>query len=168
MKRRKNGETASKSAKLAPSINQNANDADLTSNDDGPSGEKGGRTGGIAKTDPTIARTGLIVGEIILWTLGQLARNDLEKRRLRQHIDPAEGEPDVGTKAKAKPNPPIDDHPWLKTLAVNSVIRIATRSVPGAVLVGGGLVLKALYDHGQTRQSSGQADKNPKNDPRET
>ncbi len=50
------------------------------------------------------------------------------------------------------------------TIAIAAVTRLATRSVPGALVVGGGLVAKALYDRrkrvraAEQQAASGQAD----------
>ncbi len=41
-------------------------------------------------------------------------------------------------------------------LAGAAITRIATRSVPGAILVGGGMLAKALYDRRHARGSAAQ------------
>ena len=41
-----------------------------------------------------------------------------------------------------------------QTLIGTAVARIATRSVPGAIMVGGGLLAKTLYDRRQDKRSA--------------
>ncbi|HTN15487.1 MAG TPA: hypothetical protein VL017_09840 [Devosia sp.] len=45
---------------------------------------------------------------------------------------------------------------FVGTMAVAAVTRLATRSVPGALVVGGGLVAKALYDRRQRVRAAEQ------------
>lgn len=42
-----------------------------------------------------------------------------------------------------------------QTLVGTAIARLATRSVPGAILVGGGLLAKTLYDRKQASKRSG-------------
>lgn len=48
------------------------------------------------------------------------------------------------------------------TLVGAVAARIATRSVPGALLVGGALLAKAIYDHRKTQKTQGTPDTPPK------
>lgn len=84
----------------------------------------------------------LIVSEIILRALGRLTRQSLEKAVARRHYGPA--------KAKAI----VEDRSILHTVAAYGVTKLATRSVPGALLVGGGLLAKTLYDRGTAKRKS--------------
>lgn len=43
-----------------------------------------------------------------------------------------------------------------QTLIGTAIVRVATRSVPGAILVGGGLLVKTLYDRKRDRQAAGK------------
>ncbi len=103
-----------------------------------------------AADTPENPATNLLAGEILLRMAGHLARNNVEKTLLSRRFEPA--------KAKAI----VDDRSWLHTLAAYGVTRVATRSLPGAILVGGGLVAKALYDRGQARRSARKVKKNLK------
>jgi hypothetical protein len=58
---------------------------------------------------------------------------------------------------------PIDNAPQAKrsigrALAGAALTRIATRSVPGALVVGGGLLAKSLYDRRRARKVVPQED----------
>ncbi len=84
----------------------------------------------------------LIVSEIVLRALGRMTRRSLEKAVARRHYGPA--------KAKAI----VEDRGFLHTVAAHGVTKLATRSVPGALLVGGGLLAKTLYDRGTAKRKS--------------
>ncbi len=84
----------------------------------------------------------LIVSEIMLRALGRLTRHTLEKAVARRHYGPAQ--------AKAI----VEDRSILHTIAAYGVTKLATRSVPGALLVGGGLLAKTLYDRGTAKRKS--------------
>ncbi len=45
-----------------------------------------------------------------------------------------------------------------RAIAGAAVTRIATRSVPGAIVVGGGMLAKALYDRRRARRGKGDKD----------
>ncbi|MGE3692804.1 MAG: hypothetical protein AB7F98_15625 [Novosphingobium sp.] len=47
---------------------------------------------------------------------------------------------------------PLHKRPLTKGLAGVAVTRLATRSVPGAIVVGGGILAKALYDRRHKRR----------------
>ncbi|OYX61786.1 MAG: hypothetical protein B7Y88_15050 [Sphingomonadales bacterium 32-64-17] len=64
----------------------------------------------------------------------RLARNSLDKRLNIAGYKPSEIEAAVTGRG------------LVSTIAIAAVTRLATRSVPGALVVGGGLVAKALYD----------------------
>jgi len=42
----------------------------------------------------------------------------------------------------------------VQTLATFAIARLATRSIPGAIVVGGGLVAKTLLDRRQSRHGA--------------
>lgn len=89
----------------------------------------------------------LIVSEIILRALGRVTRQSLEKAVARRHYAPA--------KAKAI----VEHRSILHTVAAYGVTKLATRSVPGALLVSGGLLAKTLFDRGSTKRKSRRAAK---------
>ncbi len=89
--------------------------------------------------------TNLIINDLLLRSVGRLARHTVEKGILRRRYDPA--------KAKAI----VENRPILHTLAAYGVTRIATRSLPGALVVGGGLIAKTLFDRSQSRRAARKA-----------
>lgn len=89
----------------------------------------------------------MVVSEIVLRSVGRLTRHALEKAIARRRHAPA--------KAKAI----VDNRTILHTVAAYGVTKLATRSVPGALLVGGGLLAKTLYDRGAARRQSRKAAK---------
>jgi hypothetical protein len=59
--------------------------------------------------------------------------------------------------APAEPKPEAKPKPSLtRGLAGTAIARIATRSVPGAIVVGGGILAKALYDRRRSRRGRGK------------
>lgn len=89
--------------------------------------------------------TNLIIQDIAIRAGGRLIRHTLEKGLLRGRYG--------GTGAKAI----VENRPLLHTLITTALARYATRSVPGAVLVGGGLIAKTLFDRGRSRRESRRA-----------
>ena len=85
---------------------------------------------------------GLITSEIVLRSVGRLTRHTVEKAVARRNHNPSE--------AKAI----VENRGFLHTMAAFGVSRIATRSVPGALLVGGGLLAKPLFDRGSAKRKS--------------
>jgi len=66
--------------------------------------------------------------------------------------------PEVAEAAKAAPK---KRGSVVGKFAGAAAIRIATKSVPGAIVIGGGLIAKTLYDRQKASKSaSGQAKKN--------
>jgi len=91
--------------------------------------------------------TNLIITDIALRGGGRLLRNMLEKNLL--------GVKYPQDKAKAL----VTGRGMAQTLIGTAVARVATKSVPGALLVGGGLLAKTLYDRrkGQQAREAGKA-----------
>ncbi|MDE2436922.1 MAG: hypothetical protein KGM49_11740 [Sphingomonadales bacterium] len=58
---------------------------------------------------------------------------------------------------------PADSEPARKTLlggiAAAVAIRVATRSVPGALVIGGGIIAKRLYDRRHARKADAAKEK---------
>jgi hypothetical protein len=78
--------------------------------------------------------TNLIIADLVLRGGGRLLRNLVERNVLKAKYPPATAKSIVSGRGMAQ------------TLISTAVARVATRSVPGAILVGGGLLAKALYD----------------------
>ena len=91
--------------------------------------------------------TNLILTDIVLRSSGRLLRNAIEKGVL-------------GVKyPQDKARNLVKGRSLTNTLITTAVARIATRSVPGALLVGGGLLAKTLFDRrkGHEAKVIGQA-----------
>jgi hypothetical protein len=83
--------------------------------------------------------TNLIIADIALRGGGRLLRHVVERTLLGVKYPPAKAHDIVKGRSMAQ------------TLLGTAAARIATRSVPGALLVGGGLLAKALYDRQKDR-----------------
>ena len=89
--------------------------------------------------------TNLIIQDIAMRAGGRLMRHAVEKGLLRGRYG--------GTRAKAI----VENRSLLHTLLSGVLARAATRSLPGAALVGGGLVVKTLYDRRQRKKAAKKA-----------
>jgi len=78
--------------------------------------------------------TNLVIADIVLRGGGRLLRHLVETNVLKTKYPPG------------KARKIVKGRGMVQTLIGTAVARIATRSVPGAILVGGGLLAKALYD----------------------
>ena len=88
--------------------------------------------------------TNLIIADVALRGGGRLLRHVVERGLL-------------GVKYPAdKAKNIIKGRSMTQTLVTTAVARIATRSVPGALIVGGGLLAKTLYDHGKKRKAAAE------------
>ena len=84
--------------------------------------------------------TNLLIADLVVRGVTRITRNTLHKSVLR-----------TGYTAE-KAQKLVEDHTIVSTLALYGLAKFATRSVPGAVLVGGGLLAKTLYDRGKSRR----------------
>jgi hypothetical protein len=78
--------------------------------------------------------TNLVLTDILLRSGGQFLRHAVERTLLRTQYD--------AKKAKQI----VKGRSMTQTMVSTALARMATRSVPGAILVGGGLLAKTLYD----------------------
>lgn len=78
--------------------------------------------------------TNLIIADLVLRGGGRLLRGLVERNVLKTKYPPDTAKSIVSGRGMAQ------------TLVSTAIARVATRSVPGAILVGGGLLAKALYD----------------------
>jgi hypothetical protein len=85
--------------------------------------------------------TNLVIADIALRGGGRILRHLVETGVLKTKYD-------AGTARNI-----VKGRGMVQTLLGTAAARIATRSVPGAILVGGGLLAKALYDRKQGRQA---------------
>ena len=86
--------------------------------------------------------TNLILTDLLLRGGGQVMRRAVEGALLSTKFD----------KTKAKKI--IAGRSMTQTLISTAVARLATRSVPGAILVGGGMLAKMLYDRNQDQRTA--------------
>lgn len=89
--------------------------------------------------------TNLIIQDIAMRAGGRLMRHALEKGILRGRYG--------GAEAKAI----IENRSLVNTLLSGMLARAATRSLPGAALVGGGLLAKTLYDRSKSKRAARQS-----------
>lgn len=84
--------------------------------------------------------TNVILADLVLRGGGELLRRVVETNLLGRAV------------GKGKAQKIIKGGSMGQTLLRTAAIRIATRSVPGAIIVGGGLLAKALYDRKKARK----------------
>ena len=101
--------------------------------------------------------TNLAIAEVLMGGVSRLMRQSMRQEMLSKTHD-RETAREMATSRSL-----------LSGLAIYGASRLATRSVPGALLVAGGLALKTLYDRGGERQKRErekkrqQADSKPEN-----
>lgn len=87
----------------------------------------------VAGPSPNPA-TNAIIHDIILRSTGRLTRMTVEKMLLR------------GRYGSSAAKEMVENRSTLHALAAYGVTKVATRSIPGALLVGGGLLAKTIFD----------------------
>ena len=86
--------------------------------------------------------TNLLIADLALRGGGQLLRHAVERTVLGAKFSPAKAKNIVSGRS------------MFQTLLGTAVARIATRSIPGAILVGGGLLAKTLFDRSQDKRNA--------------
>lgn len=86
--------------------------------------------------------TNLVLADIALRGGGQILRRAVEKGLLGKAYTPIKAAELIKGRSMGQ------------TLVGTAIARIATRSVPGALLVGGGLLAKTLYDRKRGKQAT--------------
>ena len=86
--------------------------------------------------------TNLIIHDIALRSAGRLSRMAVEKAILGRQY---------GTRFAKEA---VENRSVVQTLATYGVTKVATRSIPGALIVGTGLALKVLFDRSQSRRKA--------------
>ena len=86
--------------------------------------------------------TNIIIHDIILRSAGRLSRHTVEKLLLGRQY------------GKQFAKDAVENRSLVQTLAAYGVTKVATRSVPGAIVVGAGLALKVLFDRSQSRRTA--------------
>lgn len=86
--------------------------------------------------------TNLLLTDLVLRGGGQIMRHAVERTLL-------------GTKyPKDKAKNIVKGRTMVQTMVGTALARIATRSVPGAIIVGGGMLAKTLYDRQQGQKAA--------------
>jgi hypothetical protein len=91
--------------------------------------------------------TNLIIADLVLRGGGRILRNLVERNVLKTKY-PADAAKSI-----------VSGRGMAQTLISTAVARVATRSVPGAILVGGGLIAKALYDRRKGADAKAKGEK---------
>jgi hypothetical protein len=91
--------------------------------------------------------TNLLIADIVLRGGGRIMRHLVEANLLKTKYPPQKAR-DI-----------IKGRGVIRTLAGAAVARLATRSVPGALVVGGGLLAKALYDRRKGAEARAKGEK---------
>ncbi|RGP42265.1 hypothetical protein BPTFM16_02577 [Altererythrobacter insulae] len=86
--------------------------------------------------------TNLIIADIALRAIGRLTRNSLHKGVLRTRYNR-----DLASEI-------VENRSIATTLVIYGITKVATRSVPGALLVSAGLIAKTVFDRSQSRSAA--------------
>jgi hypothetical protein len=86
--------------------------------------------------------TNMLIAEIVVRGAGRLARRAMEKGLLRARFEPDQASAIMEGRGLGH------------ALVSTTIARVGTRSVPGALLVGGGLFAKALFDRSISRRKA--------------
>lgn len=88
--------------------------------------------------------TSLLVADIGMRIADRLFRHTAERGLLRMKFPPNEAR-DI-----------VEGRSLGHSLVAKTIARVATKSVPGALLVTGGLIAKAIFDRGLSRRGPGK------------
>lgn len=86
--------------------------------------------------------TNMLIADIALRSAGRIVRNSMQKGMLRAGFDRDQAREIVNSRT------------MLSSLILYGASKVATRSIPGALLVGGGLLAKTLYDRGMSKREA--------------
>ncbi|MBX7482822.1 hypothetical protein [Qipengyuania qiaonensis] len=103
-----------------------------------PADRRNGKVAGPS-TNPA---TNFIIHDIVLRSAGRLSRMAVEKALLGRQY---------GTEFAKDA---VENRSVLHTLATYGVTKVATRSLPGALIVGTGIALKVLFDRSQSKRKA--------------
>jgi hypothetical protein len=98
---------------------------------------KGEKLSGAEETVPGLSpdpMTNLVLSDVVLRTGGTVLRHAVERAMLGKAYTPAKAQKVISGRSIGQ------------TLVGAALARVATTSVPGAIVVGGGLLAKTLYD----------------------
>ncbi len=112
----------------------------------GAAGDAAGEAAKFAKPSPN-PMTNLVLADIALRGGGSLLRRAVEIGLLGKAL----GSTKAGKLVKGRT--------MGQTLVGTAIARIATRSVPGALIIGGGLLARALYDRKHAKEARAAGNK---------
>lgn len=92
---------------------------------------------------------GVLASEIAIRAVGSVMRRSFEKRVISRNYN------DHTAKHV------VENRSMVHAITAFAATKLATRSVPGALLVGGGLLAKTLFDRGTSKRKSRKAAKKP-------
>ena len=98
----------------------------------------------VAGPSPNAA-TNLLIHDLVLRSVGRIARQTVEKGLLQRRY------------GRNFAKDAVENRSMLHALAAYGATKVATRSLPGAALVGGGLLAKTLWDRSRGRRSARRA-----------
>lgn len=110
---------------------------------DGGAGQKRSRVAGPS-TNPA---TNLLIADVVIRSASRLFRNKVENRVARANY----GDDDNANRV-------LGGRTLVTSLGLYAVSRLATRSVPGLMIVTGGLLAKTLYDRGKALEKRGSSE----------
>ena len=84
----------------------------------------------------------MVFADLVLRGGGELLRHMVEKALLTPQVGKARAERHVKSRTMGQ------------TLMSTALARVATRSVPGAIVIGGGMLAKTLYDRRKARANA--------------
>ena len=112
-----------------------------------PIGKALDKAGEVIKGTPGVSpnpMTNLLLTDLVLRGGGQIMRHAVERTIL-------------GTRyPKEKAKNIVKGRSMVQTIVGTALARIATRSVPGAILIGGGMLAKTLYDRNRGKSARKQ------------
>jgi len=88
--------------------------------------------------------TNLVLADIALRVGGQILRHTVERGVIGTKYGPGKAKKIIKGRSMAQ------------TLLSTAVARMATRSVPGAILVGGGMLAKTLFDRQRAKKAKAE------------
>ncbi|WP_338467727.1 hypothetical protein RXV95_04000 [Novosphingobium sp. ZN18A2] len=112
-----------------------------------------------AKTVPgpsTNPITNIIIADIALRGGSMLLRKAVEKSLLTPRAEkPADPKAPAKSARRARAKKIANNRSFTQNIVSGTVAKLATRSVPGAIVVGGGLLAKTLYDRAKGAEKPG-------------
>lgn len=104
--------------------------------------DESGARGHALRDFITNPATEILIADVLMRAAGRVIRTSVEKRMLRRSL------------SRRQARKLVEQRSFAGALASYAAARIATRSVPGALLVGTGLLARTLYETGRERRAA--------------